>query len=318
MKSPVLDILGVTVLKFLKELMILKGWKDISKYLGCGIRTVQRWEKLSLPVRRPAEGKRAPVVAISDELDAWIKRRSPVVSDAEISPSSRRFRYRILLADDDEAFLVSLAARLSDEGFDVRTARDGFEALALMREGTPDLIISDLKMNNMSGFELFSVVRQRFPSVAVIAYTGEFIAAGNPRLLCDKHIEKGPTSTNVLLAAIRELLSQSPLRSQPAKVEVVPAWIPRSINGYFILTCRDCLRSFSVLTRDGVIGEDAITVCSHCGTIVKYHIDHSVLPVQDDLRELISYSNGHIASQGMVRGSKRLVKPARRKKSHRG
>jgi hypothetical protein len=36
------------------QTMILKGWKDIAKYLGCGVRTVQRWEKLGLPVRRPA------------------------------------------------------------------------------------------------------------------------------------------------------------------------------------------------------------------------------------------------------------------------
>ena len=302
--------------------MILKGWKDIAKYLGCGVRTVQRWERLSLPVRGPAKHKHSAVVAISAEIDAWLKRHASTTDESvssEITTSpSRSFRYRLLLADDNEALLVTLAERLTAEAYDVRTACDGFEALALMREAVPDLIVADLKMPTMSGFELFSIVRQRFPSIAVIAHTGEFLAAGNPRVLCDKHIKKGPKSTNVLLAAIRELLSQSPLRSQPAKAEVAPAWIPRSTNGYFVLTCHDCLRSFSVLTRDGVIGKDAIAKCSHCGVDVNYHIDDSVLPIQDDLRELISYSNGHIASQGMVRVSKRLVKPARRKKSHRG
>ena len=298
--------------------MILKGWKDIAKYLGCGVRTVQRWERLSLPVRRPAKRKRSAVVAVSAEIDAWVKRHAPtdetVSSDGVASPS-RPFRYRILLADDNEALLVTLAERLTAEGYDVRTACDGFEALALMREGVPDVIVSDLKMSTMSGFELFSIIRQRLPAVGVIAHTSEFVAAGNPRLLCDKHIEKGPKSTVELLEAIRELLSQSPLRTQPAKVDVAPAWIPRSMNGYFVLTCHDCLRSFSVLTRDGVIGKDAIAKCSHCGVNVKYHIDDSVLPIQDDLRELVSYSNGRIASQGTLQGSKRLVKSARRKKS---
>lgn len=297
--------------------MILKGWKDIAKYLGCGVRTVQRWEKLSLPVRRPTKGKRAAVVALSEELDAWIKHRSSTTESPSSSEStqSRPFGYRILLADDNEAFLVAMAARLTDEGYEVRTARDGFEALALMRAGVPDLIVSDLKMSTMSGFELFSVVRQRFPAVAVIAHSSEFVASGNPSLLCDKHIEKGRNSTSELLEAIRGLLSRSPLRTQPARFEAAPAWIPRSTNGYFVLTCHDCLRSFSVLTRDGAIGENAVAMCSHCGADVSYHIDASVLPIQDDLMEFVSYANARTAStQSVVKGSKRLQKSARREK----
>lgn len=52
--------------------MVLSGWKDISRYLGCGIRTAQRWETSGLPVRRPVPGRRSHVVAFSEQLDAWI------------------------------------------------------------------------------------------------------------------------------------------------------------------------------------------------------------------------------------------------------
>lgn len=291
--------------------MILKGWKDIAKYLGCGVRTVQRWEKLGIPVRRPTKGARSAVMAVTDEVDAWLKRRAQpadaFVSSETGTSQSHPFRHRLLLADDDEALLVTLAARLSDEGYDIRTARDGFEALAVMREGPPDLLVSDLKMPNMSGFELFSIVRRRFPAVAVIAHSGEFVPAANPTLLCDKLIVKGRNSTFELLDAIRDLLSQSPLRTQPAKILAAPAWIPRSLNGYFVLTCLDCLRSFSVLTRDGVIGDDAVAKCFHCGVDVRYHIDDSVLPIQDDLKELTRYSSERIASmRSMVRRSKEI------------
>src|SRR5215831_2493031 len=233
--------------------MILKGWKDIAKYLGCGVRTVQRWEKLGVPVRRPIKGMRSAVMAITEEVDVWLKRRSPTTDDPaapdSIASLSPGFRHRILIADDDEALLITVAARLSDDGYEVRTARDGFEALAVMRERAPDLLVSDLRMPNMSGFELFSIVRHRFPAIAVIAYSGEFTAAGNPSLLCDRLIEKGRNSTFELLDAIQDLLSHSPLRPQPARIAAAPAWIPRSINGYFVLTCLNCLRSFSVLTR---------------------------------------------------------------------
>ena len=57
----------------LSQIMILKGWKDIAKYLGCGIRTVQRWQVLGLPVRRPAHRRRSAVVAVSEDLDAWLR-----------------------------------------------------------------------------------------------------------------------------------------------------------------------------------------------------------------------------------------------------
>lgn len=49
-------------------------------------------------------------------------------------------------------------------GFSVRTAEDGFTALQILREVLPDIILSDLRMPGMSGFELLSIVRRRFPA----------------------------------------------------------------------------------------------------------------------------------------------------------
>jgi hypothetical protein len=54
--------------------MRLQGWKEISGYLKCGIRTAQRWEKQGLPVRQLGKGRRSPVFAFSEELDEWVKR----------------------------------------------------------------------------------------------------------------------------------------------------------------------------------------------------------------------------------------------------
>ncbi len=56
--------------------MVLSGWKDIAKYLGLGVRTVQRWEiRLGLPVIRPAGRGRSVVCARTEELDAWLRQR---------------------------------------------------------------------------------------------------------------------------------------------------------------------------------------------------------------------------------------------------
>jgi len=55
--------------------MILTGWKEISNHLRYGVRTLQRWERNGLPIRRVNQTRRSPVVADSDELDAWILHR---------------------------------------------------------------------------------------------------------------------------------------------------------------------------------------------------------------------------------------------------
>lgn len=54
---------------------------------------------------------------------------------------------------------------LSREGYEVRTALDGFEALDVLRDSLPDLLISALRMPYLSDFDLLSVMRRRFPSI---------------------------------------------------------------------------------------------------------------------------------------------------------
>jgi CheY-like chemotaxis protein len=189
----------------------------------------------------------------------------------------QQFKYRVLIVDDNEALLATTAATLSHEGYDVETARDGFEALAALRGSLPDLIISDLKMPNMSGFELLAVVRKRFPGIAVIASSAEFTPVSVPAVLADRYLQKGVNATFELVELARELLSQSPLRSQPAKADSAPAWIPHSANGDVVVTCPSCLRSFSVACRHlDVDGAVTTEKCLHCGEDVAYRIDTTV------------------------------------------
>lgn len=203
--------------------MILKGWKDVAKHLGCGVRTAQRWERLGMPVRRPNPHKHSAVLAVTEELDACVSDFAAIAEPSASEISRPRFSYRILIADDDERLLLDLSAKLAAEGYEVRTARDGFEALAAMRDAAPDLVISELRMPKMSGFELLSVVRRRFPSTAVIASSCEFIPAASPTILCDRYIEKGPNSRFEVVEAVRELLELSPcVPNLPRSMQLLP------------------------------------------------------------------------------------------------
>jgi len=81
-------------------------------------------------------------------------------------------RTSLLLVDDQALTCACLSELLARHGYGVRSAPDGFSALAEIREDIPDLVLSDLNMSGMSGFELLSVVRRRFPSIRVIAMSG--------------------------------------------------------------------------------------------------------------------------------------------------
>jgi PAS domain S-box-containing protein len=78
---------------------------------------------------------------------------------------------RILIADDDLGIRKSLAELLAGEGCEVETAGDGVEALEKIEGGDFDVLISDVVMPRMDGYELFTAVRQRRPALPVLMMT---------------------------------------------------------------------------------------------------------------------------------------------------
>jgi len=185
------------------------------------------------------------------------------------------FHYRLLVIDDEPAIRDLLQNSLSTNGYDVRVAKDGFAALAQMRGALPDLIVTDLKMPNMSGFEFLSVVRRRFPQIPTIAISGEFRPPVEPLgVLADALFAK-PVGFEQLLATITELLRDAPPR--PAiKKDRAPVWVPR--NGeYYVITCTDCLRSFSIPAEKSarVLRELRTLECIFCDTPVQFIVEES-------------------------------------------
>jgi CheY-like chemotaxis protein len=196
--------------------------------------------------------------------------------------SSRVFKCRVLIVDDEPLVLQASAAMVRSFGFTVRTAKDGFVALQILRDVLPDIIISDLRMPNMSGFELLSIVRRRFPHIPTIGISGEFILASMPLgLLADHFFQKGGYAPEQLKTKMKELISESPIRAHIGKVDRAPLWIPRKDAEYIVVTCPECLRSSSIADQLGA-GELQETDCVACGATIKYLVDSSVLKVLDD------------------------------------
>jgi DNA-binding NtrC family response regulator len=78
---------------------------------------------------------------------------------------------RILIADDEEAARRSLGQILAEDGYEIFLAQDGEEALRLVAEHSPDILLSDLKMPKLDGHELLTRVRQGYPDVALVIMT---------------------------------------------------------------------------------------------------------------------------------------------------
>jgi CheY-like chemotaxis protein len=194
-------------------------------------------------------------------------------------------KHRILLVEDEPTVRDALASLLNEEGYDVSTAEHGFDALVQMQSVIPKVIISDLNMPLMSGFEFLSVVRRRFPDISVIAISGayEFGDHVPGGVIADAFFAKGRMKLTEIFPTVAELIQTAPARAEDHHRQSAPVWIPR--NGrdskgvpFIVLTCTQCLRSFhlSVLRED--VYEVQETSCLFCATPVRYIIDFS-LPV---------------------------------------
>jgi CheY-like chemotaxis protein len=170
---------------------------------------------------------------------------------------------RILLVDDEPSIRFLLTAVLEQAGYAIDVAEDGFAALRKMQESMPDLVITDLRMPNMNGFELLSVIRHRFPCLPTIAISGEFLACQiDEGPLADAFFQKGNYSIPEFLARISSLLTGPVQRDRHS--DASPLWRPTG-DGPVMLTCAECLRSFPIDPCAGESPYPRTTDCIFCG-----------------------------------------------------
>jgi DNA-binding NtrC family response regulator len=79
---------------------------------------------------------------------------------------------RLLVVDDEEALRTVLSSELSSEGYDVEAASDGDEAITKVQKSNFDLVLLDIKMPKVDGFEVLKFIKKNSPKVKVIMLTG--------------------------------------------------------------------------------------------------------------------------------------------------
>jgi CheY-like chemotaxis protein len=92
-------------------------------------------------------------------------------------------------------------------GYATRTVQNGSSAIAAINDEIPDIMLAELSMPGMSGFELLSIVRYQYPSIRVVAMSGDFTGAAVPEgAAADAFYEKGCHRPHLLLAAVAAMM----------------------------------------------------------------------------------------------------------------
>jgi CheY-like chemotaxis protein len=214
------------------------------------------------------------------------------------SPAPKR-QPQVLVVDDDMGVRQTLTLLLAAAGYETLAAQNGFEALQIIKRKAPMLLLCDLDMPDMSGREFLTIVRRRFPQIAVIAMSGSYAGDTAPEgVIADAFYGKGQNKPAELFQIAADVIQKADCHEG----ERTLVWARRitldaSGTSFALITCTDCLRSFMAATP----GEDIQAVhevhCAFCKSEIQYISErHDANQNRGDLLALLgTKAMGHAA-----------------------
>lgn len=134
------------------------------------------------------------------------------MTSPETTPSSEAPRRRVLVVEDDPSIMLGLRINLEAEGYTVLEAEDGERGLAMARGEQPDLIILDVMLPLLNGFQVLQALRREghaMPIIVLSARTGEMDKVTGLELGAEDYVAK-PFSLAELLARVKAALRRGP------------------------------------------------------------------------------------------------------------
>lgn len=188
-----------------------------------------------------------------------------------LSPSPAK-QSEVLVVDDDMGVRQTLTLLLTAAGYKTSAAKSGFEALLIMKKQPPALLLCDLDMPDMSGRELVTIVRRRFPSIAVIAMSSSFEGENTAvEVMADAFYGKGQNNPSELLQIAAETIQ----RAERHDAEKTLVWARRigtdtTGTSFALITCTDCLRPFMVVMPMEDMRLVQVVRCGFCKSEIQY------------------------------------------------
>lgn len=127
---------------------------------------------------------------------------------------------KILLVEDDKSLREIYGVRLLAEGYDIISAGDGEEALAMAIKDRPDLILSDVMMPKISGFDMLDILRSTTETkdikvVMMTALSSDDQRERGEKLGADRYLVKSQVGIEDVVRTVHEVLGDAPTTTQP-------------------------------------------------------------------------------------------------------
>lgn len=135
---------------------------------------------------------------------------------------------KILLVEDDKSLREIYGVRLLAEGYDIISAGDGEEALALAIKERPSLIVSDVMMPKISGFDMLDILRSTTETkdikvIMMTALSSEDQRKRGEQLGADRYLVKSQVGIEDVVRTVHEVLGDAPIANSTASPFATPA-----------------------------------------------------------------------------------------------
>ncbi len=130
---------------------------------------------------------------------------------------------KIMLVEDDNSLREIYSIRLVAEGYEVVSAGDGEEALAMAVQERPDLVLSDVMMPKISGFDMLDILRstpetKNIKVIMMTALSSEDQRQRGESLGADKYLVKSQVGIEDVINAVHEVMGDKPAATAPEAV----------------------------------------------------------------------------------------------------
>lgn len=142
---------------------------------------------------------------------------------------------KIMLVEDDKSLREIYGVRLAAEGYEIISAGDGEEALAMAVKEKPDLILSDVMMPKISGFDMLDIIRatpetKDLKVIMMTALSSEDQRTRGESLGANKYLVKSQVGIEDVVKTVHEVLADVPLPATPKPVEFNTPVATETIN----------------------------------------------------------------------------------------
>jgi len=120
--------------------------------------------------------------------------------------------HRVLIVEDRPENMYALERVFRHAGFEIIEATDGHEAIRKSEEGKPDVILMDMRLPGLSGYEAAERIHRKAPLIPIVAITADALTGDRERCLelgCVAYFSK-PIRYREVIDAIRDILKRAP------------------------------------------------------------------------------------------------------------